>query len=342
MKLLARIISHGFAIAVVLLLAVSLIYRGKLFPEYDLPRYLDIGKLADHQKEPATEHVDQDTTEAEAGAPILTPGVDREQATILAVVPESKVEVDTGEDTAGVITETETEETTPAEHEVIVRDEVGGDTLQASPGAESEAPLAITEEVVESPEEGGESPEEASMPESVSPVPGQEDGQQRENELSGTTSSPAGDSGSAVENALQEPQVAPPGIPASPDSEAVIPQDDEAAVSPAKPQEKAYQLLAEAREAYWLRDYDTAEAKYNELTRLEPENPDGYGELGNMYFSQGTWDQAASAYYEAGVRLVRQGLLEQAEELVAVIRGLNSAHADDLDRVIQEARSTEN
>jgi tetratricopeptide (TPR) repeat protein len=124
-----------------------------------------------------------------------------------------------------------------------------------------------------------------------------------------------------------------------PESEAVPPQPTDAAVSPSKPQEKAYQLLAAAREAYWLRDYDIAESKYRALTRVEPDNPDGYGELGNMYFSQGQWDEAATAYYEAGVRLVGQGLLEQAEELVAVIRGLNSIHADDLELKIKEARS---
>ena len=75
---------------------------------------------------------------------------------------------------------------------------------------------------------------------------------------------------------------------------------------------------------------------------MDPDNPDGYGELGNMYFSQGQWEEAASAYYEAGVRLIRQGLLDQAEELVAVIRGLNGGHADDLEQKIKEARSAAN
>jgi tetratricopeptide (TPR) repeat protein len=109
-----------------------------------------------------------------------------------------------------------------------------------------------------------------------------------------------------------------------------------------KQQEKAYALLAAAREAYWLREYEVAESKYQALTRLEPDNPDGYGELGNMYFSQGQWDEAASAYYEAGVRLVGQGLLDQAEELAAVIRGLNGGHADDLEEKIQAARGAAN
>jgi hypothetical protein len=61
-----------------------------------------------------------------------------------------------------------------------------------------------------------------------------------------------------------------------------------------------------------------------------------------MYFSQGKWDQAATAYYQAGVRLVGQGLLTQAEELLAVIRGLNGANADELEQKIADARNAVN
>jgi tetratricopeptide (TPR) repeat protein len=98
-----------------------------------------------------------------------------------------------------------------------------------------------------------------------------------------------------------------------------------------------YQLLAAARESFWLRDYEGAERQYRQLIGVEPENPDGYGELGNMYFSQGEWDAAASAYYQAGVRLITAGQLSQASELVDVIRGLDGARADDLDQLITAA-----
>jgi hypothetical protein len=99
----------------------------------------------------------------------------------------------------------------------------------------------------------------------------------------------------------------------------------------------AYQVLAAAREAYWLRDYALAEQKYQDLIALEPGNPDGYGELGNMYFSQGNWEQAAAAYYEAGVRLVDQGLIREARQLVEVIRGLNGSQADALEQKTRAA-----
>lgn len=101
-----------------------------------------------------------------------------------------------------------------------------------------------------------------------------------------------------------------------------------------------YKVLAKARESFWLRDFDTAEQQYRRLTQLEPDNPDGYGELGNMYFSQGKWDAAAAAYYEAGLRLLSEGLVPQAREMLEVIRGLNGPQASDLEVKIAEATAT--
>jgi len=103
-----------------------------------------------------------------------------------------------------------------------------------------------------------------------------------------------------------------------------------------------YQLLASAREAYWLHDYEQAETIYRELTALEPDNPDWYGELGNMYFSQGKWDESASAYYEAGTRLVKAGRLARARDLVKVIRGLNGSQAQELETMIHDAGASAN
>ncbi len=103
-----------------------------------------------------------------------------------------------------------------------------------------------------------------------------------------------------------------------------------------------YQLLASAREAYWLHDYDRAESIYRELTVLEPDNPDWYGELGNMFFSLGKWDESASAYFDAGTRLVRAGRLARAGELVNVIRGLDGSQAEELEKMIHDADESVN
>jgi hypothetical protein len=61
-----------------------------------------------------------------------------------------------------------------------------------------------------------------------------------------------------------------------------------------------------------------------------------------MYFSQGRWEEAAAAYYAAGTRLVSEGRLDSARELVNVIRGLNGQQADELDKLITSAASTGN
>jgi hypothetical protein len=332
MKLLARILSHGFAIAVVLLLALGLIYRGELFPEYDLPDFLDIGKLADHQKEPATGKVDRDLVEAQPEAPAPATKDDQDQAAMQGAETDGPGETGAGEGSAKETGATDAIEPGPAE--VTLQEPAGQDSLQPSPAIETDEPSGMAEEAAESP---GEEP----ASDAVVPLPG-ETVQQFAEEMPEVTA-PVDESTAAD---LSEAEVMPGDVPEStepdapsPESDTVIPEETTAAEPASRPQEKAYQLLAEAREAYWLRDYDTAESKYLSLTRLEPGNPDGYGELGNMYFSQGKWDQAATAYYEAGVRLVGQGLLTQAEELLAVIRGLNGAHADELEQKIADTRS---
>jgi tetratricopeptide (TPR) repeat protein len=101
--------------------------------------------------------------------------------------------------------------------------------------------------------------------------------------------------------------------------------------------EKPYEVMATARESYWLRDFDAAEQHYQELIRIDPDNPDGYGEMGNMYFSQGNWEQAAAAFYEAGTRLLKQGHVLQAQQMVEVIRGLNGPQAEELEAQVVAA-----
>ncbi len=321
MKLLARILSHGFAIAVVLLLAIGLIYRGELFPEYDLPGFLNIERLADSREESTTgevvrdaaedrnEAADQDITSAGSGAGDVDAGVD-------AAAPEP----------------------TPVEADATALEPAALEAVEPVPVIEPEVPPAPAEYVDETTEAEPATEPATPVPEESMQQPGEEvhrgccsrDG----------SSKPTAEADTVVPESLPEDSaVTTDAVAMQPEPDAVTPPDAVSAESPAQPQEKAYQLLAAAREAYWLRDYDIAESKYLALTQLEPDNPDGYGELGNMYFSQGKWDQAASVYYAAGVRLVGQGLLEQAEELISVIRGLNGANADELERQIAAARS---
>ncbi len=55
MNNLARIVSHGFAIVVVILLGIGFIYRGQLFPDLELPDFLlpESAKVAGSGEKPA-------------------------------------------------------------------------------------------------------------------------------------------------------------------------------------------------------------------------------------------------------------------------------------------------
>ena len=308
MKLLARILSHGFAIALVLLLATGLIYRGELFPEYNLPGYLDIGKLAETKEGTTSGQSEQATAESGTVAPAQPTQVEMGSTAV-----ESRVAA--GE-TGGPAADASLEESSRQQESPSSPDmEAGAPAAMMEADAGHQADSAVPEPVDREQQPVSGKPAEGTAPVLESPVPA---------------------AAPAESMAEDTADIEIPADTPLPDSDAT--ETSLTAVAAPEEEKKAYKLLAAAREAYWLRDYDVAESKYLALTRLEPDNPDGYGELGNMYFSQGQWDQAASAYYEAGVRLVGQGLLDQAGELAAVIRGLNGGQADDLDRKINAAR----
>ena len=89
-------------------------------------------------------------------------------------------------------------------------------------------------------------------------------------------------------------------------------------------------LLISARNAFNQGATSESEKFYIELTQLDTDNPDVFGELGNVYYSQGKWDKAGQAYYEAAVRLITEGKYNQVDYLQRVIKGLNTEHAEKL------------
>ena len=89
-------------------------------------------------------------------------------------------------------------------------------------------------------------------------------------------------------------------------------------------------LLINARNAFNQGAVIESEKFYLELTQLDNDNPDIFGELGNVYYSQGKWDEAGQAYYEAAVRLITDGNYNQVAYLQRVITGLNTEHAEKL------------
>lgn len=363
MKLLARLLSHGFAVALVVLLAIGFVYRGELFPEWELPDFLAFdsaestaddtpaGKIerAPIQEEqlasgPATG--DQQASSVEDTAP----GIEDTAAGAMPPVEEM------AESGAPVMTES-----APVDASEAV--EASEAEMPAAPAVEEDTPAVeapvTTIEAVEEPFvlEGQESVEEAAppVPEATADVSTEtvsEDAGIVPPPAAVTAGDDAAESASLVvveEMEVPAPALAPEAVTAPDVAGIAAPEpvaaSEEAAQDPASQVEadeaiSYYQMLASAREAYWLRDYQTAEGFYRRMIADDPDNPDGYGELANMYFNQGNWEAAASAYYEAGSRLVKSGLLAPARELVDVIRGLNGPQADALEQEVQAAHES--
>lgn len=93
-------------------------------------------------------------------------------------------------------------------------------------------------------------------------------------------------------------------------------------------------LLIAARNAFNQGKIKQSENLYIELTQLEQDNPDAFGELGNIYYSQGEWDKAGQAYYEAAVRLISSGKSNQVAYLHNVIKGLSAEQAEKLSQLM--------
>ena len=427
MNILARILSHGFAIALVLLLAIGFMYRGELFPDMPIPGFLGIEKPATDETEPATA-ADTDTAGPEAES-LTAPDVATETATETAPVaaapatepaedagseppPAGDTEPDTdtavGTEMPAVVPEAESREpeaetvipvpampetdpgstseadmqesvaeTSQAVEEGTAVDESVAEAADAIAGAVVPAPPPATDETVslDAPADTT-APEDTSAVEAAAPAtepaapetaPAQEEAVDRPAaeeaapvppatdadatiESAPAAESPAGDSSAepvppaadiaeqtAVADDTEPAEITAPGVGAAP------PAMDTAAPAATSLQttldmSRPYHVLAAAREAYWLRNLEEAETLYRQLIALEPENPDGYGELGNLYFAQGRWEDAASTYFEAGKRLAHSGHIQEARNLLEVIRGLNSPQADELAGIIAESQ----
>ena len=98
--------------------------------------------------------------------------------------------------------------------------------------------------------------------------------------------------------------------------------------------EDAKNMFYMARQTYWMGDALGAEKIYLKLAVVEDDNPDIYGELGNVYYAQGKWNDAGKAYYEAAIRLLNLDRNNQVNYLLRVIQGLDTDSAEKLKQKI--------
>lgn len=372
MSLFARILSHGFALVVVVLLGLGLVYRGDLFPGMELPGFLAFERAADSGTSEVTGSVtrgetgsvddgqvpgtaDQQSITAETGSvqdtlpgttdnvtvpSIAAPG-DRVPAS--PVVDSTRVPVMPADDVS-TNDEGDVDEEAEAEVEAVMRETpVAAPPADQSTLTDTPAPATLSAPVATSATTKStltDTQTRAAPPSPVAApvVPAGEADVAAPATTQVVTSDPAGQAGTAIDPVSAGSEQA--DVPASVGSSATNQQTADNALAASKPAVSAYRLLAAAREAYWLRDYATAEEKYQAMIDLDPSNPDGFGELGNMYFSQGKWDLASATYFEAGKRLADEGLLEQARQLVDVLKGLQGPQAKALEKYIADKSTT--
>lgn len=92
----------------------------------------------------------------------------------------------------------------------------------------------------------------------------------------------------------------------------------------------AREILLQARKTFWNGRPLDSEKLYLDLLNIQGSNPDIYGELGNVYYSQGKWQEAGKAYYEAAIRLLDLNQTHQVNYLLRVIQGLDAESAEKL------------
>lgn len=110
----------------------------------------------------------------------------------------------------------------------------------------------------------------------------------------------------------------------------------EAAPAEDKPGADSTQLLAQARQAFWYGDMASSEQYYLELSNIENQDADVFGELGNVYYAQGKWKQAGEAFYQAALRLHESGQTSQLHYLQRVINGLDAEQGKKLSQQLAQ------
>ncbi len=88
--------------------------------------------------------------------------------------------------------------------------------------------------------------------------------------------------------------------------------------------------LAKARAAFSMGETDAAIAAYQQYLTDHPDNIDGHGELGNVFFSQGRYREAATEFYGVAMCLVARGNPGSAMRLEPAIRLGSPSLAYDL------------
>jgi len=99
--------------------------------------------------------------------------------------------------------------------------------------------------------------------------------------------------------------------------------------------------LDAARQAFWQRDMEGAEKLYRKITMSDVDNINAWGELGNIYFMQSKWKEAAQAYAEVTLKLLDANDFPRAAYMHNMVNRLDPEQAGRINerlRMIQMSR----
>lgn len=291
MKLIRFILSHAILLAFLVALGSGYYYRDRLFSA-------DINAQIDRAVHKAMVLV---RLAPQGSEPAARPVQEITEQSDLARVEEA-TGIETASEGTGPIAESEAGPSTP---DVTVNDE----TEQVQPTAQSDEP------------EAGQSGEDTSQPES-----GQVEEPRVPDSITAEPEETVSETAEQVASVTKEAAVAEPDKtePAAEEQAATVSTDREAVAG------SHAELINQARLAFKNGDGDRAVILYQQLSELNPDDPNAYGELGNVYYAQGKWQLAGQAYYEAASRLLQHDQHGQVQYLYRVIQGLDKESAEKL------------
>jgi len=95
-------------------------------------------------------------------------------------------------------------------------------------------------------------------------------------------------------------------------------------------------LLHNARQAYWDKNYQQSIRLYQKLVEREPDNADFSGELGNVYYAMNDYSHASRMYYRAARLLLSQGRHDAARQLLSPVTAMDRERGDRLRQLLME------
>ncbi|NOY66317.1 MAG: hypothetical protein GXP13_02765 [Gammaproteobacteria bacterium] len=327
MKLIRHLLSHLFLIFFLLLIVVVFYYRSLLLPVNVLTK---VNNIIASVYSPALKFSSGKDYYWAQGKQLTAPETmaSTEPATETATTPESTASTEPATETATTpestaSTEPATEATTTPESTASTEPATEtATTPEVTASTEPATEATTTPEVTASTEPATEATTTPEVTASTEPA-------------TETTTTPEA-------TASTEPLVETPATPESTSHSDMSSEittsntGNKKMVLPKNDTMSKHHLLMKARSSFFSKNITLSEQYYIQLSQLDLDNPDVYGELGNVYYSQGKWNKASQAYYEAAVRLLAKGNNARAFYLQRIIQGLNPDLAVKLSQLIQK------